>query len=98
MTTLLVVGFATATLVRHETTFNVTAETERLQMILTESPSSRWPFDDVAISEDDEEKETGFSGFLELAPQTRVLIERVALGPMLIHIECSPGCTKAGRL
>jgi hypothetical protein len=97
-TVLLIVGLIAVVVVPRPTTFNVTAETERVEMTLLEPAPSRWTLEAVAIDEDDNRTEASFSGFLELAPQTRVLIQRVALGPLWIHVECLPGCASAGRL
>jgi len=97
-TVLLIVGLIAVVIVPRQTTFNVTAETERVEMTLLEPAPSRWTLESVAIEEDDTPTEVSFSGFLELASQTRVLIQRVALGPLWIHAECLPGCASAGRL
>jgi hypothetical protein len=82
---------------RTKTTFNVTAETERIEMKLDESPPSRWTLDDVMISEEND-PQSAFSGFAELAASVDVLIERVAFGPLWIHVECRSECSSVGIL
>ena len=72
------------------TTFNVTARTERLNMTVTEPPTSRWYLNNADLYEDGNLREDSFTGSVELAHALTVMIERVAYGDLWIHIECVP--------
>jgi hypothetical protein len=91
------------------TTFNVTAETEWLEMTLRGRAPSRWRFEDAQIVENDvlrvktpdgkaEPQPTLFSGYFELAEKVRVTISRVALGDLSVYVEALDQGTQTGRL
>ena len=92
------VGLILIVVVPRTTTFNVTAQTERVEMTLDEAPPSRWNLEDVAIKDGDLDIDPSYRGDLELAERTQVIIERIAAGPLRVFVQCLAQCTSAGRL
>ncbi len=78
-----------------ETTFNVTAVTERLSFSIAREPPSRWILDSVRVAD-----ETGsrlFSGGFHAVAQTVVTLERIASGRLWVHVESDDLHRSAGR-
>jgi hypothetical protein len=92
------IGLILVVMVPRTTTFNVTAETERVEMTLDQAPPSRWNFEAVAIKDGDLVIDPSYRGDLELAAATQVIIERIAAGPLRIFVQCLAQCTSGGRL
>ena len=85
-----------------EMVFNVEAQTERLDIEIRGVVPFQWPLHEVQLVEGSGvplvfAKEKTFTGSIEIEPPVKVLIERVALGPLTIDIENTAGGS-AGQL
>lgn len=69
-----------------QTTFSVTAETERVELSITTQPPSRWVLDSVEVIRDYGD-ERPFTGSFQLADSVKVVVERIRAGPLWIHAE-----------
>lgn len=78
------------------TTFNITAETERIEFFAKNEPDSRWVLYKVQVRENYSDSTHTFTGSFQLAGGVNVLIERIALGPLWIHIEAEREGQSAG--
>jgi hypothetical protein len=81
-----------------QTTFNVTVETDRLEMT-TEGPSNvHWTLPSVTIVEDDSGTSKTFDGSLALDQPVHALIERIGFGVLWIRLEARGPRQSAGVL
>lgn len=94
MPLLIAVGLLTATVIAAvlldtsiSTTFNVTAQTERVRFFASDASPSRWVLDDVQLVHDHADTAVAFSGYFQPAPGIEVLVERVARGPVYVHVQ-----------
>ncbi len=82
------------------TTFDVIAQTERLEFTSEQSkhkPQSRWTFEHIEVTESDSTSPFTFTGEFEPADSVKVVVDRVALGPLWIHVDAVGQESSAGN-
>lgn len=82
---------------RITTTFNVTANTERVKFTTMDSNNSRLTLYDATIANYDSVFLNNFEGSLELKNNVDVVIERISEGPIIISLSCRT-CSSVGNL
>ena len=95
---LTVIGMLTWLVLRpRPITFNVTANTERVEFFVDAKTDSRWVLEDVELFRD--HQQTGaFSGAFQLGDQVDVIIQRIAFGPLWVHVQSRTPDGTAGML
>jgi hypothetical protein len=83
---------------RPSTTFNVTATSERVEMVSGAArPPSRWVLDNVQVAEGRGGTTLPFSGSFEIADSVKVLIQRVSTGTLWVNVRSARPGRSTGR-